>query len=53
MLMDKGKVENLLMLTSGFRGGNKISFRVIYHRIIASMIFWWKTAPRLLTQQQN
>lgn len=37
--MDKGKVENLLMFTSGFRGGNKMSFRVIHQMIIASMIF--------------
>lgn len=51
MLMNKGEVENLLILTSSFGGGNKIIFKIIHQRVIASKIFCWKRAPRLLTQQ--
>lgn len=42
MLMSKDKLQNLLMLTSGLGGDNKIIFKIIYQRVIVSRIFWWQ-----------
>lgn len=40
--MNKDKLQNLLMLTSGFGGDNEIIFKILCQRIIVSRIFWWQ-----------